>query len=194
MELPAAEWEPPLDELIQNIIARDESALDAFYARTCNRVFGIALKILTRQEPAEEATLEVYAKVWQRAASFQAEKGKVIIWLNTLARNTALDIRRREHRGIAVQTDDGQWIETTSVPPEQEMNTYHGERRRRIQHLLSELSQEQRRVIEAAYFKGLTHSEIAEALDMPLGSVKTRIRSALVTLRRGLQDFQGSIL
>ena len=176
----------PLAACLHGIRARDESALEALYRATSGRVFGLALRILRDRALAEEAALDVYTQVWRECDRFDPDKGSVAGWLWTLARTRAIDVRRSRER----RTDHEQPLESAlDIPlPGESPETaagasYEAERVRRA---VARLPIEQRRAVLTAYFGGLSHRETAETLGEPLGTVKTRIRMALESLRRDL--------
>jgi len=163
------------------------------YDATSGWVYGLALRILADEAAAEEVTLDVYLQVWQRASSYRCERGSPRAWLATIARNRAIDrlrsggVRRRLERPL----DDGTADCGSSRSPEEERS--REETRHRVIDGLSSLPPAERRPIELAFFDGLTHAMIAERLDEPLGTVKTRIRRGMMKLRTVLRE-EGSVL
>ena len=184
-----------LEILLSKIARDDEAAMNTFYDMTNRRVYGIALKILKVQELAEEAALDVYAKIWDQAHRFKQRIGTARVWLNTLTRNSSLDILRKENRRARLENQqEPVYIETSGIPPVQETALFEAQMSQTIRTTLRILSKEQREVIMAAYFEGMSHSEIAKAFKQPLGSVKTRIRTGLERLRRELSGSKGAHL
>jgi RNA polymerase sigma-70 factor, ECF subfamily len=175
-----------LAQLIERIVQREEGALDQFYTLTSKRVYSIALKILGQEDLAEEATLEVYTKVWRLAGEYQQDRGTITIWLNLITRSICLNLLRREKRITRREQYDEVALHGSSVPATQEQALERDQQIHQIQVLMTQLSPDQRKVVDAAYFKGLSQAQIAVELSMPLGSVKTRMRAALVYLRQGL--------
>ncbi len=181
-----------LGGLIRGIAQGNREAMDRFYDVTCSRVYGIALKILTEPQLAEEATLDVYTKIWDQAGSFVADKGTVPVWLNTIARNASLHLLRKEKRSNRPESlEESHWDPAVTASQEQDLT--RSELSRVIFNYMASLTRDQQQVLHAAYFQGLSHSEIAEALGQPLGSVKTRIRSALRKLRQLLRGYEGEL-
>jgi RNA polymerase sigma-70 factor, ECF subfamily len=163
----------------------DHDAFAAFYDATCSLVYSLALRILGNTADAEEVTMDVYVQVWRDPGRFDGERGNVGAWLLTMARSRALDRyrssgarhRREEAVGVKEESDGGFSPEELAA-----MN----QDRRRVASALATLSAEQRVAIELAYFKGLSQSELAEHLGVPLGTVKTRVRLGMMKLREQL--------
>lgn len=174
--------------LMRLIAAGDEQALAAFYDCYKGLVYGLVLHVLGDRNAAEEATLDVFLKVWQQAHEFREERAAAKTWLATIARHHAIDmLRRRQSRR---DQNIGKWVEdileSLPDPANVEQEVQEREVRQQVQAALASLSSEQRAVLLLAYFKGYSHSEIAKTLGQPLGSVKTRIRGALLLLRERL--------
>jgi RNA polymerase sigma-70 factor, ECF subfamily len=170
------------NELAERVARGDERAFMALYDRHAGQVYGLTLRILHDPMLAEEATQDTFLKVWSRARQYLAERGPLLIWLLTIARHTALDRVRMEARrpSLSDGTDpeDG-WPE---IP---DSGTFSDEYRWRSMYFaVQSLLPDHRRVIELAYYQGMSQSEIAETLGWPLGTVKTRLRSAMEQLRQ----------
>lgn len=168
--------------LVARIAERDPGALEALYDLTSAVVHGLALRILGEHESAEEVTLDVYTRVWETAAEYSQERGTVCAWLFTMARSRAIDRLRstRRRREVAL-ADLGHEHPDRSEPPEE--LCLASERSATVRSALSTLPQSQRRAIELAFFEGLTHRDIAERLNLALGTVKTQIRLGILKLR-----------
>jgi len=168
-------------DLIQRVAGGDEEAFLALYDRHASRVHGLTLHILHDPMLAEEATQDTFLKVWSRARQYLAERGPFLPWLLTIARRVALDRLRLESRRPAV-SDAKDPDDTWHMLPD--LDTVTDESRwRSLYFAVQGLPAEQRQVIDLAYYQGLSQSEIAEVLGWPLGTVKTRIRSAMEKLR-----------
>ncbi|MBI3447432.1 MAG: sigma-70 family RNA polymerase sigma factor [Acidobacteria bacterium] len=183
---PLAPPPDPLAPLISRIASGSEQALGALYDATSSRVFGLTLKILRDRPAAEEATIDVYAQVWREASRFDLRRGSALAWLLNLARSRAIDIYRSRSRQSGPEEPLVDILHIADPSPGPESASLEMERARNVRAALRSLPPEQRRAVEAAYFSGMSHSEVAEALGEPLGTVKTRIRAALATLRRAL--------
>lgn len=177
-----------LARLIRRVAGRDQEALEQLHQQTRNLVYSTALSILRNRETAEEAVQDVFLQIWNRAAGYDPSRGNPWAWINTLARSRAIDHLRREKR---VDTLDAEAV-LGSLPAEgnPEIESLRSEVRSWIASALMRLSPEQRRVIEEAYFRGLSHSEIARRLRIPLGTIKTRIRLAVKRLQPQLAPLQ----
>jgi len=168
-------------DLIQRVAGGDEDAFLALYDRHVSRVYGLTMHILHDPMLAEEATQDTFLKVWSRARQYLAERGPFLPWLLTIARRVALDRLRLESRRPAV-SDSKDPDDTWYMIPDLDSVTDES-RWRSLYFAVQELPIEQRQVIDLAYYQGLSQSEIAEVLGWPLGTVKTRIRSAMEKLR-----------
>lgn len=183
------EW----SQLIAQTAQGDQTALAALYDRTSPQVFGLALKILNNREAAEEVTLDVYTQVWRQAHAYDRTRGAPGAWLMMLARTRAIDRFRAgasEH-GRLESLEAAELFASDLETPEQ--NVAGQERRRYVQEALAGLTAEQRQAIALAYFYGLSQSEIAEKLQVPLGTVKTRMRLGLIKLREALAPYEAGL-
>ncbi len=179
------------DESLIVLIARAQPhALSELYHRYNRLVFSLALNTVGDPATAEEITLDVFARIWQRADTYQAEQAKVTTWLSRIARNRAIDVLRR--RSVRPEQHSVAWAE---VHPQQLPGGHNPEkitelnlRREQVRAAVAQLPLNQRQSLALAYFKGYTHQQIADELNQPLGTVKTRIRLAMNKLRNILQD------
>jgi RNA polymerase sigma-70 factor (ECF subfamily) len=176
--------------LIGLIVQARAEALSELYDRYSRLVFGLALNSVGDSATAEEITQDVFLRVWQRARQYQADRGKVSTWLTSITRHRAIDQIRR--RGSRPEQHSVAWAEISAMgesavngPERTALLTIE---RERVRAAVAQLPNEQKQVLALAYFKGLTQSQIAEALDLPLGTVKTRIRLAMRKLREMLQE------
>ncbi len=180
---------------VARVARGDESALRRLYDELAPRVLGIAHQILRDRSAAEDVVVEVFSQVWRQADRYDAEKGSVTTWIGTLARTRAIDIRRslqrHSRREAALEADDVNQLLDPATSPW--LAAGNAERARTVRSALERLPREQRRALEAAFFGGLSHSEIAQALGAPLGTVKTRIRSGLSALRLTLGSAEGEM-
>jgi len=169
--------------LIAAIAAGDRDAFSRFYDLTASMAFGLIRRVLRDPEAAAEVLQEVFWQVWQDAPRYDPKRGSPEAWLVMRAKTRAIDrlrsIRRRDRTFVApVDESVAQWREDQAPNP-----AVAAEDRGLIQTALAQLPEPQRRVIELAFFEGLTHSEIATRLGEPLGTVKTRARLGLDRLR-----------
>ena len=170
------------NELLAQVIQGDQRAFLALYDRHAARVYALTLRILHDPMLAEEATQDTFLKLWSRARLYLAERGALLVWLLTIARRTALDRLRLEARRPTLSDGDDPEDLWQNLP---ENGVFTDEARWRSLHFaVQSLSPEHRRVLELAYYQGMSQSEIAETLGWPLGTVKTRLRAAMQHLRR----------
>jgi RNA polymerase sigma-70 factor (ECF subfamily) len=154
-------------------------------------VYGLILRIVSNPHTAEEVLLDVYLQIWRKAETYSASKGTVLAWLFTIARSRAIDaLRSRASRESGQQDPLDTAVAAVDRSPTPEENSAISQRRQFVRQCLAELPGEQREAIELAYFRGLSHSEIAEALKQPLGTVKTRVRLGMARLRESLRRYQ----
>ncbi len=173
---------PDAEALVRRLAAGDQAALGEFYDRFAALAHGLCLRILRDAGEAEDAVQEVFVQVWRQAARYDRSRGTPEAWLCTIARSRALDrVRRRTARRE----------DNAAEPPVVATETPRHEHALAVRKALAALSEDQRRALELAYYDGLTQSEIATKLGEPLGTVKTRIRTAMLRLRDTLGPFQG---
>src|SRR4029453_4030639 len=174
--------------LLGRVIARDTAAIGELYDRHSRLLFGLILRILRDRSEAEEVLQEVFVQVWTRADTYNVELGVPAAWMVRVARNRAID-------RLGANTGRPRPVEATPLPPpveSPETRAALSEQQRAIARALDTLPPEQRQLIECAYFQGLTQSERAERFGPPLGTVKTRVRTGLMTLKRELQQVMAS--
>jgi RNA polymerase sigma-70 factor, ECF subfamily len=171
----------------------DERALGELYDRLGGMAFSLACAIVGEPADAEEVVADTFAQIWRSAAGFDPARGSVAAWVATITRTRALDlVRSRKRRArvleeAAVVTDEGETLVLAPTIEAADRGAELSETSVIVRRSLSELSPPQRRVIELAYFGGLSQSEIAAQLSEPLGTVKTRMRAALEKLRQSLR-------
>ena len=179
----------PADELIQLVRAMatgDEQALARFYDTTSTRAYGMTLKIVRDVHTAEEVMHDAYLQAWRNARDFDSARGNPLAWLLMIARTRALDRLRREKRHLL----EDPLTDTASALHDEAHQDDDHLRSRRIRCALATLAPEQQRALLLAYYRGMSHSEIATALCLPLGTVKTQIRTGILRLRDALKDAQ----
>jgi RNA polymerase sigma-70 factor, ECF subfamily len=170
--------------LLQRIARGDEDALLALHTRYVNLVYSMAWRVLQDVGRAEEVTQDIFIKLWQKSQRYDPARGRFSSWLLSVTRFAAIDRLRRDGRRppeaelAAGETDDALSLERL-LPTDHES----WERGQHLRLLLAHLPAEQRQIIELAYFGGLTHSELADQLGLPLGTVKGRLRLGLEKLR-----------
>lgn len=173
-------------DLMRLVTERDEAALTALYDRYAPVVHGLATSILRDPALAEEATHDVFLRLWQQPATYDPVRGTFAGWLMRVARNRSIDLlrRRREDTGSALGADVGSWLADPEPGPEEQ--ALAGLRRDEVRRGLEMLTPDHRQLLELAYFTGLSQSQIAERTGRPLGTVKSQIRSAMARLAEHL--------
>lgn len=177
--VPESEWVA----LVRSIAAGNQPALHALYERSQRIVFTLIVRITSSRETAEEVTLDVFHEVWRRAADYDAANGTVLGWIMNQARSRAIDRVRFESRKKRVNGDGADVAD--EVVESRDVVEFR-QRAEALRRALDTLRPEERQVIEAAFFSGLTYGEAALRLGQPVGTVKTRIRSGLHKLRQAL--------
>lgn len=179
--------------LMRAIAAGDRNALGAFYDRHASAVMGLCVRILANRNEAEETVADIFVELWERSGQFDPERGSPLAYLMNLGRSRAIDRlrHRRRHTDALAEVAATQHRHDPSDETAAFGCAIHGERRAIVRKALDVLDARERRVVELSFFQGLTHREIAAALDEPIGTVKTRIRRGLIRLRdelRALED------
>ena len=168
--------------LLRQIQNGDEEALVALHNRYANLVFSVAFRVLNDQMAAEEVTQDAFMRIWRKSSSFDPEKGRFVTWLLTVTRRLAIDRlrqwqRREPQRATLFMDENPQlWEQVLAVDG-------YSDLRGSLVSAIRDLPEAQREAIELAYFYGMSHSDIAEYLQAPLGTVKTRIRQGMQKLR-----------
>lgn len=167
-------------QLMEGLLAGDDDAIRTLYARFGRPVYSLGLRLLGTRESAEELTQDVFLTAWRKATRFDPERGRLSTWLMTIAHNLAVDRLRREtgvSRPTLVLVDE---VPDAPGLDEQEVLI----ERDAAMRALESLSEAERLLVSRSYFRGLTAREIAEADGIPLGTVKTRLRSAMIKVRK----------
>jgi RNA polymerase sigma-70 factor, ECF subfamily len=173
--------------VVGQVAESNEAALAQLYDGTSSMVYSLALRVVRDPSSAEDITIEVYLQVWRSAASYDPERGEVLPWLATLARSRAIDyLRARKARRSELEDNIHEIAELRDSRPNPELECITAGNSRLLHSAIGKLSSEQREVMELAYFSELSHSEIAKRTGLPLGTVKTRIRSGMMDLRQSL--------
>lgn len=187
--LPAGEEQ--LIAWMDAIVDRDERALAALYDATFARTFGLVRRILRRDALAEEVVEETYFQVWRQAIRFNPQRGHALTWLLSIARSRAIDALRREARFQHESMDDAAVADgpASDEPPQDELLDLV-QHQADLHQALTLLGAQPRQLVALAFFRGLSHEEIAQQTRLPLGTVKSQIRRALQTLRQILGEMR----
>ena len=178
------------EQIMAQIAEGQEAALATLYDKYANAVMGLAFKVVRDRTIAEEIVQETFYRVWDRSLSFHEHKGSFTSWLFRIARNLAIDnLRRQKIRPQAVGSDQEQeYIErTTTSKANVAEAAWISIKQEKVQTAVTQLPDEQRQVIELAYFNGMTRREIATETGVALGTIHTRARLALQKLQQALQ-------
>ena len=174
------------DSLVALLRNKDQRGFSILYDNYSTALFGVIHKIVHSDEIAADVMQDSFVKIWKNIKQFDPEKGRLYTWMINLARNTAIDYIRskgfqneQKNQSIPESVNDSEQYATTSNVD------YIG-----MKEVLLQLKQEWRELIELAYYKGYTQQEIAERLDIPIGTVKTRTRNALIELKSLLKDYR----
>lgn len=170
------------------IARHDEQALAELYEATLARVYGIALRIIRNPQAAEEVSENVYWQVWREAPRFVAQRGNVIAWLLTIARSRALDYLRKADDAELCEEPELLLTNEPSHDGDPQDLLAAAQNNAKLNQALQQLEPVQRQLVAMAFFRGLTHEEIADFSDMALGTVKSHIRHALKQLHDVLED------
>lgn len=187
-------WNPMAEvaELMAGLVSRDPKALEELYLRFSKTLYNVIFAMVRRKEDAEEILCDVFQQAWEKAASYDGSKGAVYTWLLTMSRHRAID--RLRSKGYKAQNSvDPEGTDVVESLPAQEGNNpldqaLLSERAVLVRSALERISPDQRRILEIAYFEGRSQSEIATALALPLGTVKSRVRDGMKALQGLLKD------
>ncbi len=176
--------------LIQRTAQGDETALGALYDRYGRLVLSVAYGVVQNRETAEEVTLDIFTRAWEKAHTYDPQQAKVSTWLTRMARNRAIDRLRREkvrpfHHSVHWSDVIAEPVTESNQP---ETAVHLSLEQQRVRAAVASLPPAQQEALALAYFQGYSHSEIAQALDQPLGTVKGRIRAGMQKLRALLGD------
>ena len=181
--------DPRLDvedqDLLRRIVTKDATAFSAFFDRYNQLAFSLVFRILKVREDAEDVLVDVFWQVWRQADRYDPSRGKPVAWLLTIARTRAIDsLRSGSRRESATESP------VAGDPPLEHKDPFVlADTRRAVREALKELPESQRVALEMAYFDGMSHTEIAAALNKPLGTMKDHIRNGMLSLRKRLKAY-----
>ena len=184
--LPPPDSLPDLAAVMAAVAAGEQRALERFYRLTIGRVFGLALRIVRDRATAEEVAEDVYVQVWHTAASYDPRRCAPLGWALVICRSRALDRLRRADRAILDPDPTERLDAVAELAPGLQDLLQATQEHAALHAALSRLQPVQRQILGLAFFRGLSHSEIAAAANLPLGTIKSHVRRALVTLREEL--------
>lgn len=179
----------PLVPLLAATAAKDQRAFRQLYASTSSHLYGLLIRMLRRRDWAEEALQDCYLKIWQRAETYEPQKGAPLAWLMTVARYRALDLLRVKRPEVEMPEEGEEppfSMEDARESPED--RAVESEGLGRLENCMNGLQDEQRQSVLLAYYEGYTHQELAAQLKAPLGTVKSWVRRGLARLRECLES------
>ena len=173
--------------LVHQLLQRDVDAFEQLYDRHSRIVYALVLRIVQQGSTAEEVVQDVFLQLWRNAARYDTRRGPFVPWLMAVARNRALDHLRLKSERQRRREDQTEELPPVIDVPQFEQTLDEKRRAERVRALMGSLNPQQKKAIELAYFEGLSHTEIAETLKEPLGTVKSWIRNGLLRLKEGLR-------
>jgi RNA polymerase sigma-70 factor (ECF subfamily) len=173
--------------LVRRLLQQDVGSFEQLYDRHSRIVYALVLRIVQQASTAEEVVQDVFLQLWRNAEQYDSKRGAFVPWLMTLARNRALDHLRLKSERQRRRENQTEELPPIIDLPQLEKALDEKRRAERVRTLMGSLSPQQKKAIELAYFEGLSHTEIAETLKEPLGTVKSWIRNGLLRLKEGLQ-------
>ncbi|MDQ3535565.1 MAG: sigma-70 family RNA polymerase sigma factor [Bacteroidota bacterium] len=171
----------PEHQLVNQLLAKDKSALSYLYDNYSQSLYGVISRIINDEDTSSEVLQDAFLKIWSNISSYDSNKGKLFTWMLNLSRNLAIDKLRSKEYKKGTKTDD---ISKSVYVKESSNNLDAKTDGIGVKDLLKQLNPDQELVVNLLYFRGYTQSEVAEEYDIPLGTVKTRLRSALIQLRK----------
>jgi RNA polymerase sigma factor (sigma-70 family) len=169
------------DELVLSLRNREKVAVEALYDMYSASLFGVISRIITDEAVAEDVLQETFVKIWHSFSGYSAEKGRLFTWMVNIARNLSIDkVRSKDFRN----QNKNQELENNVTFIDEQKNTVYNPELLGIKELVETLKPEQKSILDLVYFKGYTHVEAAEELNIPLGTIKTRLRMAIQQLRK----------
>ena len=168
-------------ELVQAILEKDKNGAEALYDMYSSSLYGVIFRIVQHQEIAEDLLQDTFIRIWNSFSSYDAAKGRLFTWMVNVARNIAIDKTRSKEFRNSAKTED---IENNVLIIDKQVNTIINPEPIGLKDLIGKLKPEHKIILDLVYFEGLTHVEVAKKLEIPLGTVKTRLRNAIITLRK----------
>ncbi len=178
-----------LSDLLARCALNDHGAFERLYQHTSPQLFGLVLRIVREEQLARDVLQDGYVKIWNNAGDYRPEKGSPVTWMGSIMRNRAIDLlrRRRSNPVVAVEQDEiGAFADERALPPD--LAVAGDQNRSALLACMDQLTESQKQAIGLAYYRGLTHEELAQHLDTPLGTVKSWLRRGLLKLRDCLES------
>ena len=185
----------PTNEQLQALLARcalaDQKAFAALYQASSAKLFGVAVRITRRRDWAEEVLQESFVKIWHHAGNYDTRKSAPMTWMTAIVRNRALDWLRRPREVQASDDVEAFMANVADEGPGPEQLAILAAQAGRLHECMEQLGADQRRSITLAFFHGLSHGELADKMNKPLGTVKTWVRRGLDRLKQCLEGMEG---
>ena len=168
-------------ELVQAILEKDKNGAEALYDMYSSSLYGVIFRIVQHQEIAEDLLQDTFIRIWNSFSSYDSTKGRLFTWMVNVARNIAIDKTRSKEFRNNSKTED---IENNVLIVDKQINSKINPEIIGLKDLIGKLKPEYKIILDLVYFEGFTHVEVAQKLEIPLGTVKTRLRNAIITLRK----------
>jgi RNA polymerase sigma factor (sigma-70 family) len=169
------------DELVMALRNREKAGAEALYDMYSSSLYGIIFRIVQHEEIAEDLLQETFVRIWNSFSSYDASKGRLFTWMVNIARNISIDKTRSKDFRNSSKTED---IENNVLSLEMQSDNSLNPETMGLKELVAKLKPEQKIILDMVYFRGFTHAEVSEELDIPLGTVKTRLRNGIMSLRK----------
>ncbi len=173
------------EELVSRLKTRDKAAFSALYDSYSNALYGVIMKIVHTDPPAEDVLQDAFIKIWNKIDNYDRSKGTIFTWMLNISRNTGIDTTRSEAFKKSASAYD---VETKVGTIDKQHNATYKTDHIGIKQIVDKLKPEHKEIIDLIYFQGYTQAEVAETLNMPLGTVKTRVKLAMSHLRETFTD------
>lgn len=170
-------------EFVNHLLSKDKKRFGIIYDNYANALYGIIFKIVQNEEIAEDILQESFLKIWNNSHTYDSKKSRLFTWMLNIVRNSSIDYIRSKQGKVDKKNHSIDDVKNIFETSETNTNDYIG-----LKKILDVLTPEQKQIIDLAFFEGYTHPEISEKLQIPLGTVKTKCRAALNTLRKSIKD------
>lgn len=169
------------EALIESLLQKKQQGAEALYSMYSASLFGIISRVITEKEIAEDVLQETLVKIWNSIAQYNATKGRLFTWMVNVARNMAIDkVRSKDFRNHSKNQD----LDNHVNAYDEQSNTVYKPEHLGLKDLVGNLKPDQQKIVDLIYFKGYTHVEVSDELEIPLGTVKTRLRMGIIELRK----------
>jgi RNA polymerase sigma-70 factor (ECF subfamily) len=169
------------DELVMALRNKEKAGAEALYDMYSSSLYGIIFRIVQHEEIAEDLLQDTFVRIWNSFSSYDASKGRLFTWMVNIARNISIDKTRSKDFRNSSKTED---IENNVLSLEMRADNTLNPETMGLKELVAKLKPEQKIILDMVYFRGFTHAEVSEELEIPLGTVKTRLRNAIISLRK----------